>query len=262
MVQDGSGGVILYEYPFNERVRTHLRLEQLFRRLGELISRDSAVDHHFALVTIFEIMEVASRSDLKGEVLKELEKQKQVLNSYRGNPHISEGVLDDIVAQLDACFEAVNHQAGRTAQSLTENEWLMAIRSRISIPGGTCSFDLPAYHAWQQKSGPLRQLDLQKWAATLGPLADSVTILLKMLRDNGTPKKMMAEQGQLQQNLPQGRAFQLLRLRVDSQLGLIPEISANRLLVSLRFLKQEADPGGPATQVTADDVAFEMALCA
>lgn len=29
--------MILYEYPFNERLRTYLRLEQLFRRLGELI---------------------------------------------------------------------------------------------------------------------------------------------------------------------------------------------------------------------------------
>ena len=26
----------------------------------------------------------------------------------------------------------------------------MSIRSRISIPGGTCEFDLPAYYAWQQ----------------------------------------------------------------------------------------------------------------
>lgn len=29
--------VILYEYPFNERIRTYLRLEHLFRRLGELV---------------------------------------------------------------------------------------------------------------------------------------------------------------------------------------------------------------------------------
>jgi hypothetical protein len=27
--------VILYEYPFNERIRTYLRLEHLFRRLGD-----------------------------------------------------------------------------------------------------------------------------------------------------------------------------------------------------------------------------------
>ena len=31
--------MILYEYPFNERIRTYLRLEHLFLRLGELVAR-------------------------------------------------------------------------------------------------------------------------------------------------------------------------------------------------------------------------------
>ena len=31
--------MILYEYPFNERLRTYLRLEQLYRRLSELLDR-------------------------------------------------------------------------------------------------------------------------------------------------------------------------------------------------------------------------------
>jgi hypothetical protein len=51
-----------------------LRLEHLFDRLGQLIRRDAAVDHHFALVTVFEIMDVASRADLKSDLLKELER--------------------------------------------------------------------------------------------------------------------------------------------------------------------------------------------
>ena len=82
------GSVILYEYPFNERIRTYLRLELLFRRLGELIARTEALDHHFALTTIFEIMDVAARADLKSDVLKDIEKQKHQLDGYRGNPAI------------------------------------------------------------------------------------------------------------------------------------------------------------------------------
>ena len=82
--------LILYEYPFNESIRTMLRLEHLFDRLGQLIARDAPVDHHYALATLFEIMDVASRADLKSDLLKELDKQRQQLNSYRGNPSISE----------------------------------------------------------------------------------------------------------------------------------------------------------------------------
>jgi cell division FtsZ-interacting protein ZapD len=60
-----AAALILYEYPFNESIRTMLRLEHLFDRLGQLIARDPPVDHHFALATLFEIMDVGSRADLK-----------------------------------------------------------------------------------------------------------------------------------------------------------------------------------------------------
>ena len=85
--------MILYEYPFNERIRTYLRLEQLFRRLALLMSREHPVDHHHALATLFEILDVAARADLKSDVMKDLERQKSVLAGYRGNPAIAEAVL-------------------------------------------------------------------------------------------------------------------------------------------------------------------------
>jgi cell division protein ZapD len=251
--------VILYEYPFNERLRTYLRLEQLFRRLGELIPRSHPLDHHFAIVTIFEIMDVAARADLKSDVLKDIEKHKHQLDGYRGNPSISEAALDAVIAQLDRCFTALNHQSGKAGHALTENEWLMSIRSRVGIPGGTCGFDLPAYYAWQHREASVRQDALQQWASTLAPLAEAIYVLLKLLRDSGVPQKVAATRGQFQQNLPAGRTFQLLRLRIDPTLGLIPEISGNRLIVSVRLMKQEADG---RLHACTDDAAFELTLCA
>ena len=233
--------MILYEYPFNERIRTYLRLEQLFVRLSQLLARESAMDHHFALATIFEIMDVGARADLKSDVLKDLDKQKAHLDAYRGNPAIAEGVLDEVIGQLDLCFQALNGLPGKAGQALTENDWLMSIRSRIGIPGGTCEFDLPAYYAWQFKPAAQRQQDLSTWVACLMPLADSIELLLKLLRDSGAPQKVMANGGQFQQNLPQGRTFQLLRLALDPALGLIPEISGNRLLVSIRLMCESED---------------------
>lgn len=250
--------MILYEYPFNERIRTYLRLEQLFQRLGELIQRDPPIDHHHALATLFEIMDVAARADLKSDVLKDLEKQKQALNSYRGNPAISEATLDAVIQQLDSCYAALHSQPGKAGQSLTENDWLMSIRSRVGIPGGTCEFDLPAYYAWQHHSGDSRRADLQRWASTLAPLADSLRLLLKLLRDSGVPQKVMAAGGQFQQNLPQGRTFQLLRLRIEPTLGLIPEISGNRLIVSVRLMQLESDD---RLHASTGDTAFELTLC-
>lgn len=250
--------MILYEYPFNERIRTYLRLEHLFRRLGELIPRSHPLDHHYALATIFEVMDVAARADLKSDVLKDLERQKQLLNGYRGNPAISENVLDDVIAQLETCFATVNGTPGKAGQPLTENEWLMSIRSRAGIPGGTCEFDLPGYYAWQHHPAEERRADLERWASTLAPLAESIHLLLRLLRDSGAPQKVIASGGQLQQPLPQGRTFQLLRLRIDPTLGLVPEISGNRLIVSVRLMRQDQD----RLHASAEDAPFELTLCA
>lgn len=250
--------MILYEYPFNERIRTYLRLEKLFLRLTELVSRDEALDHHYALTTIFEVMDVGARADLKSDVLKDLDKQRHILDGYRGNPAIAEGVLDDVINRLDNCFQALNSLPGKAGQSLTENDWLMSIRSRVGIPGGTCEFDLPAYYAWQQKTGAERRSDLVRWASTLTPLAESIQVLLKLLRDSGAPQKVIANGGQFQQNLPQGRTFQLLRLALDPSLDLIPEISGNRLMVSIRLMRHGEDD---RLHASGEDAAFELTLC-
>jgi len=251
--------VILYEYPFNERIRTYLRLQQLFSRLGQLIPRESAIDHHFALITLFEILEVSSRPELKSDVLKDLERQKQVMNGYRGNPAISENALDTIVSQLEQNFESLNALTGKIGSQLNESDFLNSLKSRVVIPGGTCEFDLPSYHAWQHHGVDKRQADLHQWSACFIPIAQSIQMLLKMLRDSGAAQKVMATSGQLHQNLPQGRTFQLLRLRIDPALGLVPEISCNRLLVVIRLMQQQED--GRLIASTGD-TAFEMTLCA
>ena len=251
--------VILYEYPFNERIRTYLRLEHLFQRLEELLPRSHALDHHFAIQTIFEIMDVAARADMKSDVLKDIDRHKLQLNSYRGNPAISERALDEVIGELDACFSELNKLQGKTGQALTENDWLMSIRSRIGIPGGTCEFDLPAYFDWQHHSVQQRQTDLRGWVQHLAPLAEAIALLMKMLRDSGSPQKVVAPNGQFQQILPQGRTFQLLRLGINPATGLIPEISGNRLMLSVRLMRLGDDDRLHSAE---EDAAFELTLCA
>ena len=68
----------------------------------------------------------------------------------------------------------------------------------------------------------------------------------------------MAVGGQFQQNLPQGRSFQLLRLTLEASRGLIPEISGNRLMVSIRLMRQGEDD---RLHPSSEDAAFEMTLC-
>ena len=64
--------MIRYEHPLNERIRTLMRLEDLFARASHFASRDEAPDHHAALLSLFEVTDVAARADLKTDLLQEL----------------------------------------------------------------------------------------------------------------------------------------------------------------------------------------------
>lgn len=250
--------VILYEYPFNERLRTYLRLEQLFCRLVELIDRETPTDHHFAIATMFEIVDVASRSDLKADVMRELERQKSTFEQWQNNPDIDHQRLMHMISQIEQRYQALHAQSGKTGQGLTDNELLSAVRSRLDIPGGLNCFDVPSYHFWLSLPHKHRQYDLGRWCQSLKPLADSVFLLLGVLRDTGTPQTVVAKRGSFQQSLPANRSYQLLRLRIDSSLGLVPEISGNRLMVSLRL--HQIREGG-LMQAYKEDATLELSLC-
>ena len=252
--------MILYEYPLNERIRTYLRLGHLFERLEQLIQRDSALDHHFALMTLFELLETTNRTDLKPDALKDLDRQKKQIEAWRGNPAISESMLNAVLAQMQECSAQLGALRGKPGSDLLErHEWLKTLRNRSSIPGGSCEFDVPVYYAWQRRPAALRRADIQKWVAPLIPLAHTIKLLLHILRDSGQPQKVIANGGHFQQMLPPGSTFQLLRLNIDENCGLVPEISANRMLIAVRLLRPQPDG---SLKPDSSEQPLEWALCA
>jgi cell division protein ZapD len=249
--------LIVYEYPFNERIRTLLRLEDLYEKFKFFVHQEHAMQHHVALSTIFDMLEVAGRADLKSDLLQELERQKQSLLGYRSNPNVASEALDAVLAELDSVSSALVSAQGKTGQNVRDNEWLMSIRGRTIIPGGACEFDLPSYYAWQKRSAQQRQQDILTWFGPLVPLFDALGLVLRLLRDSGRPATMIAVAGSYQQML-QGKVFQMLRLAVDENLGAIPEISANKYMLWVRFTNQGGDLKPKPLE---EDVPFELTLC-
>jgi cell division protein ZapD len=247
----------LYEYPLNERIRTLLRLEDLFARFDHFAGQPGPLEHHVALTTLFEILEVASRADLKSDLLQELERQRQTLIAFRDNPNVSPEALEAVLSDIDAAAQALNSGTGKTGQHLRDNEWLMSIRSRAIIAGGTCEFDLPSYHAWLNRPTEARLRDISGWAAPFRALRDSLVIVLRLLRESAQRAVVTTHQGSYQQTLG-GKVYQMLQIRVDPQSGAIPEISANKYMLWIRFTSQGGDM---RPRPYEGNVEFELSLC-
>jgi cell division protein ZapD len=249
--------LIVYEYPFNERIRTLLRLEDLYEKFSFFVQQSHPLEHHVALSTIFEMLEVAGRADLKSDLLQELERQKQTLLGFKSNPNVQAERLDAVLADVDRASTSLIAAQGKTGQHVRDNEWLMSIRGRTIIPGGACEFDLPSYYAWQQRSVDQRLNDISNWFAPLAPLFDAIGVVLRLLRESGRASKIIAQSGSYQQML-QGKVFQMLRLNIDESLGAIPEISANKYMLWIRFTSQGGDLKPKSYE---SDVPFELTLC-
>lgn len=246
-----------YEYPLNERIRTLLRLEDLFERARNFLGRTDPYDHHVALLTLFEILEVSGRADLKSDLLQELERQKQVLVSFRENPNISEEALEAVLLDIEHATGALFSMTGKVGQYLRENDWLMSIKQRTGIPGGACEFDLPAYHYWLHRPADDRIAELAGWTSPLYPLRDGSAIILRILRESGKPQLVSAPNGSFQQMLG-GKTAQMLRVRLAPDMPCVPEISANKYMLNIRYLSQREE----TRSKTADwDVPFELTFC-
>lgn len=256
----GEPSLIAYEYPLNERIRTLLRLEDLFERSRHFIARTDPQDHHMALLTLFEILEVASRADLKSDLLQELERQKQVLLSFKNNPEISEDALNSVLRDIEQASAALFSMTGKIGQYLRENDWLMSIKQRTGIPGGACEFDLPSYHYWLHRPAEQRTGQLAAWTAPLYPLRDGSAIILRILRESGKPQAVKAPQGMFQQMLG-GKTAQMLRVRLEPDAPVVPEISANKYVLNIRFLAQNGEHSDPRPRTADWDVGFELTFC-
>ena len=250
--------MISYEFPLNERIRTLLRLEDLFTRFAYFVAKTDAHDHHAALLVLFEIVDVASRADLKSDLIQELERQKQLLEALRNNPQIAEDALESVLQEIEQTSAKLLEMVGRFGQYLRENDWLMAIKQRTSIPGGVCEFDLPSYHYWLNRDAASRQRDLQGWLAPFIPIDEALGIVLRVLRDSGRSSRQVAYNGLFQLMLSANKVAQLLRITVARDLPCVPEISANRYALNIRFVGFDiADRPRQMEQ----DVEFDLTFC-
>lgn len=248
---------MIYEHPLNERIRTLLRLEDLFDRVAFFSGRDDAVEHHAALVTLFEILDVTSRADMKSELLQELERQKHALEILRKQPGISEDALAQVLSNIQSASQKLLNMAGKIGEHMRENEWLMSIKQRAGIPGGACEFDLPSYHYWLHLDPGVRRSDLNEWVEPLLPIEEGFRIVLHLLRNSGKTFQHMASRGVFQQ-MGSGRTAHMLCLNLDESLPCVPEISANKYALNIRFVISGARQ---KTKVYEEDVEFELTFC-
>jgi cell division protein ZapD len=252
--------VVYYEQPLHERIRTFLRLEFLFRQAAFFLDGASVWESRAAVASILEISAIFGRGDLKSECIKELDRHSANLARLEQNPGVDQQRLGQILEELDGLVEQLVVGSAQLGLAVRQSEFLNSIKQRSAIPGGTCDFDLPAYHCWLEQPPEARLHDLKTWLDSFGPVSKAVQLILKLTRQSAPPVRERAEAGFLQKTLDPTLPYQLIRVAVPAALPYFAEISAGKHRFVVRFLEQQTPDGRPAQ--TSEDVVFDLTCCA
>ena len=250
----------VYEQPLNEKVRAFLRLEMLFKQYAFHLKHGSDWNNRVAIDSILEILAFTTRSDIKLEVLKELERQHTRLERLSKRPQIDQSQLTSVLKNIQKRIGELQAISGQVGQGAKNVELLTAIAQKSSVPGSICDFDLPALKHWLSLPKDRRQKHIEKWYQPFGPLDRAVQSILDVLRHSAEDTEEVAQNGFFQKSLDTNQAIQLLRISVPDNVICYPEISAGKHRFSVRFMKNE-DPSIRPEQCQ-DDVSFKLKMCA
>ena len=249
----------MYEQPLNERMRTFLRLEFLYKQLCYQADRNSSWASRDAIDGLLDIVSILSRGDVRGDVLKELERQLFMMERLQKAADVDTSRLQGVTSKLQTLRGNLSAIGPKYLQELRDSEFLNAIRHRSSIPGGTCAFDIPEYTHWLRQDYERRARDVRDWVEVVRPLCDAVIGLLWIVRNSKQPARMVAPGGVYHHTMSRESINGLVRLELPENTELFPEISGSSHRVSVRFMEWQA--GTPRPVQTTGDVEFGFTVC-
>lgn len=248
----------VFEHPLNERVRTFLRLEHLFEKIDFFMPQYDPWATRVAVEALLDITAVTARSDLKTEIIKELDRNLSALKRVASQPEVDPSALDRVRKELAGALRDMQSLTSPIGQCAREDEFLKGVAQRSSIPGGACSFDLPIYHQWLLQAPERRQSRLDNWLQDLRPASAAIRLMLSLARSSATPRQVTAAGGFFHESLDLQAPAQMVRVTLPGGGGLYPEISGHKNRFSIRFM--DVGPRGKPTQ-TPHDVEFRLTCC-
>ncbi len=250
---------ILFEHPLNERTRTLLRVSHLFEQFEYHLAGSSQWQSRAALQALLDINSILARTDIKKDLIKQLDQQQKSLASISTNPKVDQVRLQQVLDDIAHMIERLYGTGGQLGGSLRKNDFLNSISQRAPIPGGSYEFDLPQFHYWLNLPHTERVMQLDSWRHEISTVQETAELLLGLLRGSSVYQEQTATRGLYQQNLDSKRGMQLIQVKIEAEFLLYAEISGSKHRFCIRFLESSQ---WDHPQQTEQDIPFALKTCA
>ena len=249
---------ITYEQPLNERIRILLRLESLFENIEDTLYGPSPASSHATMERLQEILTLTDRSELKKDLMKELDRNHLTLSALKEHPGVNHEQLDGFLDKIKQLNSGLDAERSKPGQELRNSEFLKSFRQRSGVPGGLSDIDFPHYHFWLNLPSKERIASLSEWVGNFDTIREAVILVLDMIRRSATPTTVTSTKGFYQHSLDKDTPYQLIRVTLPMDSPYYVEISGGRHRFSARMMiPNMVDRPTQAME----DISFQLTTC-
>jgi cell division protein ZapD len=250
---------VLYEQPMHEIIRICLRLECLFAQIDYHVETKNYWNNRATIATIADIVNILDRPDFKAKLTKQLIQCKENLRHHLDQERVDQKKLQQVLNELNSAIQFLQQVSGKLNQSLEQDEFFNSIRLRLSKTGGARNFDLPRYHYWLHLPEQTQSKDIKAWLKQLADIRVIIDLYLMLIRQSTLPFTVVAENGYYEKVFDSSVDYQLLRIYVNKNATVFPDISVGRHRMSLHFFTLNTENEQPVQY--KNDITFKLALC-
>tara|TARA_B100001564_G_scaffold150858_1_gene126840 strand:- start:386 stop:1159 length:774 start_codon:yes stop_codon:yes gene_type:complete len=247
--------VSIYEEPVQEKVRKFLKLEYLFDRIFYFKSKEDKRDNYNALSAFSELYEILSRSDIKSELIREIETHNTYFSKIKNieQSQADENKLNSVLEKQELLLKLIYNVESNYLDYLEDD-----VLYKTIIKNCFSTLQPASIEFWLTRDIMLRETQIDLWLEPLLFIKKSVDFILQIIRKSGTFNDKLAEKGFYIEKLNPIKNILLVRITLTSDLYYYPQISVGKQRLNIMFMSKDDKNNLIRYQ---DDVPFILTTC-
>ena len=219
----------IYEQPVDERIRKFLRFENIYMKINNHKDIDSKYDAYSVLLNISELFINLTRSEIKRDLISEIETHKVRYQEYIKFDGADKIKLNSIMEKQNAILKTLHDLEANYLNVLKRDELLQTIIKHIN----TSCADLDY---WLSRDHDFRKNQINLWLELIKPIENSIFFCLDLLRKSTETLEITAKDGMYLFKMDTEKKIRLLRVTMKTDNYFFPKISVGPQRATIAFM--------------------------
>ena len=250
--------LVTYELPINEKARNVLRMECFCSQIDAYIAGEK-LENGATVSLLIELSDFINRSDLRKDLITELERAANAFSIFSGNPQVDPNNLEKVIATIKDSLATLKSREYNPGNCIKSDELIHQVRQKSSSQKGVNKFDLPRFYFWSNLSQDEKISQIEKWMSDILPLKNANALMLEIIRGSSVTSFETASEGFFQRSLDKEKVSYLLRFSLPMSLPVFPEVSGGKHRFTVRFFHHYDTSSKP--KQTSEAIQFQLQIC-